>query len=316
MSERVLSASFISPVALTAPSIEQEKAFQLKKTKPEDELLFVCTRQNFLDGHEQRVLNICRKHKIDWALIYSTAKLHGVAPLVYANLRWCQNLLIPPEILERFRLCLMHNILVKERLAENITRAISFFAERSINVMLIKGIALDILVYDQPYYTVLQDADIAISVRREEITDRQYREFMEFFHESGVEYDYFSHHNVVMHGVLPVDFQQIWTEASKIEFRGQDVFVMSPEDMLLSLCINSCRKRFFRLKALCDIAETINKYPGLDWSKLVQRARAYDCYNIIYTVLLVTVMTMGCSLPEGCLMPSKSVQSGLKSSAI
>jgi hypothetical protein len=315
MSKRVLSASLF-PAALTAPAIEQEKTFQLKKTKPEDELLFACARQNFRDEHQQRVFNICCKHKIDWALIYSTAELHGVAPLVYANLCWCQNLLIPPEILERFRLCLMRNILAKERLAESITRAISFFAERSIKVMLIKDVALDILVYDQPYYTVLQDADIVISVSREKVTDRQYKEFMEFFDQSRVEDDDFSPHNVVVNGVLPVDFQQIWTEAKKIEFRGQDVFVMSPEDMLFSLCINSCRKQFFGLKALCDIAETINKYPGLDWSKLVQRARAYDCHNIVYTALLVTVMTMGCSLPEGCLMPSKSSQAGLKSSAI
>jgi hypothetical protein len=227
------------------------------------------------------------------------AQLHGVAPLVYANLQQCLNLPIPPEIFKSFKLCLMRNMMTKQRLAENIGRAISFFSKKSINVMLIKGAALDILVYDQPYYTVMADADLVISARRKEITEKQFREFMAFFHRCGLEYDYFTHHDVTMNGVLPVDFQQIWDDAAKIKFKGQDVFVMAPEDMLLSLCINSCRKRFFRLKALCDIAETINKYPDLNWAKLTQRARAYDCHNIVYTALLVTKVTVGCVLPGG-----------------
>ena len=104
-----------------------------------------------------------------------------------------------------------------------------------------------------------------------------------------------------MNGVLPVNFQRIWAEASRISFRGRDVFVMSPEDMLISTCINSCRKRYFRLKALADIAEIINKYDDLDWEELTNKAREYDCHNIVYTALLVTKMTVGCELPEGVL---------------
>jgi hypothetical protein len=113
----------------------------------------------------------------------------------------------------------------------------------------------------------------------------------------GIEYDYFEHHDVMMNGVLPVDFEQIWRDATQIEFRGQPLWVMAPEDMLISVCINSCRKRFFRLKALCDIAETINKY-GLNWPEVVRRARTYDCHNIVYTALWVTQMTLGCSITE------------------
>jgi hypothetical protein len=285
-------------------------ALQIKKMRPEEKLLFACTRQNFLPVHQETVLEVCHNEEIRWDLVYAIARGHGVAPLVYANLlRGDLNLEIPRNILDRFKRNHAGNVIRKERRAEKLERVLAFFKRKSIDVMLIKGESLDILVYDQPWYTTPHDVDLVIRVKRDEIPDSVVREIEQFFGNDGgqdgghlgIEYDYFEHHDIVMNGVLPVDFQQIWDDATKIKFKGQDVFVMSPEDMLLSLCINSCRKRFFRLKALCDIAETIYKYPGLDWSKLAQRARAYDCHNIVYTALLVTKMTVDCSLPEGAL---------------
>ena len=68
--------------------------------------------------------------------------------------------------------------------------------------------------------------------------------------------------------------------------------------MLITACINSSRKRFFRLKNLCGIAEIINKYKGLKWEGVAAKSKEYHCNNIIYTVLLVTRMTLGCEFPE------------------
>lgn len=271
--------------------------------KPEDKVLFACARQNFQEIHQHMVADLCRRYEINWEAVFNTADLHGIAPLIYVNLRQVsgQNPGIPAQIMSQLRQCLMHNISHKEYLTTSLSRALSFFNERSIEVMVIKGGALDLLVYDQPYFTVFDDVDIVISVRRAEITDREMWEFREFFHGSGIEYDFYEHHDVTMNGVLPVDFQRIWQDTAKISFRGQDVWIMSPEDMLISICINSCRKRFFRLRSLCNIAEIIAKYPDLNWAELLHKAYAYDCHLIVYTALLVTTMTIGCQLPAGLL---------------
>ena len=74
--------------------------------------------------------------------------------------------------------------------------------------------------------------------------------------------------------------------------------MMPPEDMLISLCINSCRKRFFRLKTLVDITETIEKYTDLNWPEFNRKAGLYGCRNIVYAAFFVTQMTVGCRLPE------------------
>lgn len=271
--------------------------------RPEDKLLFACTRQNFLYAHQKIVLDLCSKEKILWDVVYLTARQHGVAALVYTNLLKCipVNLGIPHDVIEKLKLCVATNIVRKDRRAEKIVEILSFFKKKSIDVMLIKGAALDILVYDQPWYMISDDIDLIVKLKREDLTAEDREALSALQRHFTIECGYFEHHDVDMSGVLPINFQRIWANANKIEYRGYDVFVMSPEDMLMSVCINSCRKRFFRLKALCDIAEIVNKYHDLKWDELVRNSREYHCNSIVYTALLVAKMALGCEVPEGVL---------------
>jgi len=271
---------------------------------PEDKLLFACCRQNFTERHQQTVTDFCRTAAVSWPRVYATALEHGVAPLVYLNLRQCPTsaLNLPHETATQLKQRAQENAVFKQRLAEQICRGLAFFHEMGIDAMLIKGAALDALVYDNPWYTTPQDIDLVIRTHRAELSDGAQQEVVQFFHGSGIEFDYFEHHDVVMNGVLPVDFHRIWADASRIEFQGQAAWVMSPEDLLISLCINSCRKRFFRLKSLCDIAETAGKYSDrLNWPGLIRKARAYGCTGIVFAALWVTQMTVGCRLPDALL---------------
>jgi hypothetical protein len=270
------------------------------KVRPEDKLLFACTRQNFLYAHQKTVLDTCSNEEVRWDVVYAIANVHGVAPLVYSNLLQCttMDLGIPKDIMDQFKRFSFGNTVRKEKMAEKITEVLSFLNKKSIDVMLIKGAALDVLVYDHSWYTISKDVDFILRAKRDEITDKDEAEIRALRRGLPSESGYFRHHDVDMNGTLPINFQRIWDDATKIKFRGRDVFVMSPEDMLISVCINSCRNRFFRLKSLCDIAEIINKYNGMKWEELTSKAREYDCNNIVYTALLVTKMTLGCELPE------------------
>ncbi len=104
-----------------------------------------------------------------------------------------------------------------------------------------------------------------------------------------------------MNGMLAVDFHRIWQDARQIDYHGQPAWVMAPEDMLISICINSCRKRFFRLKSLFDIAETVRICGEIDWPALQAKAAHYQVSSIVYAALLATRDTLGCDLPGGAL---------------
>jgi hypothetical protein len=187
---------------------------------------------------------------------------------------------------------------MQERRAEKLVEVLAYFNAKGIDVMLIKGAALDLLVYEHPWYKAADDVDLVLRQKREDVSEADQTQLMQSLHDTGIEYDYFTHHDVVLNGLLPIDFNRIWDEASRIEFGGAHAFVMSLEDMLMTACTNSCRKRYFRLKSLCDIAEIINRYPQLRWQELIQKTKEYQCNPIVYAALLATQMTVGCALPD------------------
>jgi|GEM_PF-951889 len=279
--------------------------------RSEDQLLFLCTRQDFLDIHRQAILEICRNNSIRWDYIYSTAMLHQVAPLVYANLLQCLDvgLSIPDETLKKFQASRVYNFVGKEDRTEKIAEALSFFHHKGIDVMLVKGAVLDILVYAESWNTISDDVDLIIKNKESELSDQDKQEISRFFEDIAhsdsrcppFEVEYFAHHDLMMDGALPLDFSRIWADAVTIQFEGQPVFIMAAEDMLISACINSCRKRYFRLKAILDIVAIIAKTPDLNWDEVVRKAKAYDCHNIVYTALLIADLTLSCDLPAGLL---------------
>lgn len=106
---------------------------------------------------------------------------------------------------------------------------------------------------------------------------------------------------MTMNGILKISGDFLWRRAKKIEAFNNPVFVLPPEELLLSAAINACRKRFFRLKALCDIASIIESYPDLDWTYVCQMAHQWRAHTILYTALIMTERTLGCTYPKSVL---------------
>jgi len=275
----------------------------------EDRIVCLCARQNFNGMQRQQLINICQNNQIAWDKVFNIAQEQHVAPLVHLNLSGdgLQALQIPQVILSKFKKAYIHNIFVKQGTAKILEQVLALFARKGIEVMLIKGEALNHLVYKQPWYTISYDVDLVIKARQDEIDEADHQEIIEtlegFNHQLNefkehIEYDYYAHHDFTMNNTLPIDSERIWQEAQKIQVSGYDVFVMTPEDMLIAAAINSCRKRFFRLKSLCDILAIIEQYPDLDWAKLARKASNYKCNTIVYTALVVTQTLLEYSLPN------------------
>lgn len=269
---------------------------------PENELLFICARKNFQQEHQQAVSKLCDKFKIKWDVVYSTALQHQVSPLIYYNLLKCKSsgLAIPSDVIDKFKSSTMVLTLRKLKLEQDIVKILSYFNEKSVDVMLIKGAALNFTVYNDFSGYIIGDIDLMLKNHREEVTEQEDQEDIVFFEKFKVlvEWERFQHHDVSRSETLPIDFKKVWCHAKEMTFKGQKVLVMSPEDILLATCINSCRKRFFRLKSLCDIAEIIDYFPQLDWEVFIHNAKEYHCHQIVYTALLVTSLTIKCNFPQ------------------
>jgi hypothetical protein len=251
--------------------------------RAEDRVLFAAARQDFQEEHRLAVEALA---PFDLKKVADVAESHGVAPIVGANLK--------AENLQR---AFFENVLIKAQEAERVARGIARLREAGYQVMLLKGLALDLLVYREPWVTTSKDADLLLRPEPGRRLSEDERAVRRSLYRSGIECDLPGHHDVDMNGVLPVRFDRIWAAARAVDFHGQEAFVMSPEDLLISLCINSCRKRFFRLKHLFDIAETVRRLE-IDWDRLAARAREDRCEGIVYAALHITGETLGCEVPD------------------
>jgi hypothetical protein len=271
--------------------------------RPEYQLLFASVRQDFQEPHRQVVFELSRRHNLDWELVFTLAREHGVAPLLYLNLvpLAAAGLPLPTGFQSRLQHYCARITILKEQRARQLSQALAYLNAQSIDVMLVKGVASDLLVYHHPWYTFSNDMDIVLKKRREQFAPEALQDLLHQLNIANLEYDFYEHHDLNINGALPVDFDSIWREAVPVDYRGARAYVMPPEDLLIGACINSCRKRYFRLKSLCDIAETVRHFPGLSWERLVAKVGAYDCRAIVYTALLVSDRTLGCSLPPGAL---------------
>ncbi|HSM72340.1 MAG TPA: nucleotidyltransferase family protein [Anaerolineales bacterium] len=279
---------------------------------PEDFVLCLCTRQSFETEHQQNLIDFCWNQTIHWDIVLETANKHQITPIVYTNLTKIpdKNLNIPLRVQDRFKKTQIHNIFTKQRTEAALEKVLALFNQKGIDVMLVKGGAVAYLVYDRPWYTICLDMDLVIRVREDELTEDDRREIFDLLEsfnrerspfKEHIEYDFYAHHDITMNNILPVDWERIWADAEKIQIKGYDVFVMTPEDTLLATAITSCRKRFFRLKSLCDLATIIEKYPALDWNTVISKAHEHKCNTILYTALIVTQSTLGCHLPDNIL---------------
>jgi hypothetical protein len=273
--------------------------------RAEDRILFACARQELRRRHRETVEALAGplNQPIDWERLAATAELHGVLPIVGANLLRCDPavLRLPPDLAERLAVSAFENALLKEQDALRLAAGLARLREVGLEAMLLKGAALDLLVYSEPWVVTSHDADLILRPLPGFRPGDAERTLRSDLYRSGIECDLLVHHDVDMNGVLPIPFESIWREARPVRFRGLDAWVMAPEDLLISLCINSCRKRFLRLKGLFDIAETVRRLADLDWERLARKARLYRCEGIVYTALLTTGATVGCDLPYGAL---------------
>lgn len=272
---------------------------------PEEKFLLACIRHHVGDSLQDVTSDTGSPRALDWEVVHTVAQQHGVAPLVHAVLQQDLGTVysVPQDIQIRFEQAYVRNVGIKAQASRHLARILTFFNARRVNVMLIKGAACDLCVYAQPWYTT-HDVDLVIGARRETFSSAELGEIQALFSTvRGFEYDFYEHHDVTMNRILPVNFEQIWADAQQIDFRGHDVWVMCPEDMLLAACINSCRKRYFRLKSLLDIAEIMRAHPALDWASFVHKASVYECEHIAYTALLISSELLDLNVADVVLAP-------------
>lgn len=271
----------------------------------QDQILFLCARQDFTPAHAERVRALA-KSPVEWQNIHACAYMNNIAPLVYSNLLKCKlGATIPTAVTDAFKRNLWRTMSVKQEMAQAILAVRRQFPDE--DIMLVKGAALDRIVYTQPWLVWSNDADLVFRRRREQFEDRAYDRFVAYFErmnqnvrrfDQNIEYELYTHHDLTMNGILPIDFERVWRDTNPLPLGDTFVLAPSPEDLLLFGCVNACRKRYFHLRVLCDLGEIVGTFPTLDWGKFCRTAREARCDLIVYTALRLAQQTLDVGISE------------------
>jgi hypothetical protein len=265
------------------------------------QLLFALTRQRFTAGHQALVEDLCQHTRVDWMSVARGAAGEGVAPIVGVNLASCDpgKTNVPADVTARLEQALFENVAFKAQRRRELTKQVRQLNARGYDVLLLKSAGLEATgVYEHPWVTCARDVDIVLRMKNPGSEPPDNVKFRGVLNDTyGVENgDYTGHHDLSLNGVVPWPSGDLWRAARPVRLDGAPAaatFVMCPEDQLWTLCLNSCRKRYFRLKALFDLAETLAHYADFDWDYFARRVRTSESEGIVFAALRAVDATLG-----------------------
>ncbi len=108
------------------------------------------------------------------------------------------------------------------------------------------------------------------------------------------------------------DLDGLWDRARTLTIANVEVQGLSPEDLLLHLCVHAAYQHMFYtgLRPACDIAATVQAYRNeLDWSQVVARARQWQWDPGVHLMLRLARECLEADIPAEVLRATGSAHS-------
>jgi hypothetical protein len=109
------------------------------------------------------------------------------------------------------------------------------------------------------------------------------------------------HWHLVDESLLPtVDFSESWARRRIVSLSGAEAFTLSPEDLLLHLCVHIMHDQFqVSLRSLCDIDRVVAAHQtSLDWDYWLDQIRTWRLEKGTYLILHILQELLHTPLPR------------------
>jgi hypothetical protein len=262
---------------------------------------------------EAKAEQLARLSPEEWSAVVALAGQHGVAPLLYHRLKQL-SVVLPGELAEELKRAYLRNAARNMSLYQELGKLLQRLREQDIAVIALKGAHLAKAVYDNIGLRTMGDIDLL--ARKGDLL-RIDKELLALGYKARSKGTHRSNYTPPKNGFpvdihwgldtsrqpLRIDVEGLWSRAQPLTLARVPALALSPEDLLLHLCLHTARHVYdMRIRMLCDIDEVSRHYgAGLDWQEISARARQWGIARAVYVVLRLAQELLEVTVPVGWL---------------
>ena len=283
----------------------------------EAELLIASSRSS-VDLPTQQHIRTLANSGPDWDRLVNLSKLHGTAPLLYRALSTICPDVVPQELLRSLQHYYVAVVVRNARMATALVEIVGMLEKRGIPVRPLKGPALAVLAYDDITLRVFGDLDLLIRKRdlAAAIDALIAQKFVYSMSDrpDGLGQPERKYHTLQRRGddffvdlqwmIAAQDFsfslehESFWERTALLEVAGVKIASLSPEAILLVLCIHGSKHLWSHLKWTCDVAELLHRHPHLDWKWILRLSSKLGCRRMLLLGLLMSRDVLGATVAD------------------
>jgi hypothetical protein len=284
-------------------------------------LLIDCLKKDKSEFDAARLSGLTPESRQAFLALATTQR---VRPLLWNRLRQKGlDQAVPIQVAEELREAFRRNTLDNLRLYGDLRRLLSTLKPDGIPLILLKGIFLADAVYCNIGLREMNDIDVlarAADLARitEILTGMGYTPLQPICMDIALKTQHHLpgmlkpghalfevHWNLTSPGKsYCIDPGSLWERAVPVHIAGCDALALSPEDLLLHLCLHtSYQHQFaFGLRPFCDIAETISRFgSAFDWQTTAERAEHWGWQRGVYLALRLARELADADVPDDIL---------------
>jgi hypothetical protein len=253
-----------------------------------------------------------------WQEVVRLSEQHRVAALLYWRLKELEiSAQVPPDLFQELHSASLETAARNLRIYTELSGLFEKFQQVSLEAILLKGAYLAEEVYGDIALRPMDDVDLLVREsdleRFEEIMRAM--DFTWFGQSTQLNQEF--HHFIFTHARnglcvevhwdlidatknIRVDLEGLWERARATRVAGLPVRALTPEDLLLHLCIHASVHVFnYGLSGLYDLTESLRHFQGkIDWECLRQRAYAWNAARCAYINMRLARELLKAPVPE------------------
>jgi hypothetical protein len=285
--------------------------------RPENQIL-ICVARRSLDDRTADKLRQLLRSDLDWEYLLEAANRHCLIPLLYIHLSAIAHETVPERFKSRLGYANHENTQSSFFLIGELLKILKCFEANSIAAIPFKGPTLAQSVYGDVGLRQFADLDVLVHRRdvprvkellvsrgfkpTPDLTTAQQAALLRF----DCAYNFDNGNGVVLdvhwdfvepHSSLAFDPDPFWDRLEAITIGGNQLMTLSPEDLLLVLCLHGFTHFWERLGWICDVASLIDQKKDIDWQLVLANANRLGMRRILLLGLVLATDLLNATMP-------------------